>query len=141
DGIDAARQLETQNRHTEGLAMIGGMFATEAHEVFLRDTKLIAQGAEMLFDEIGAEAIVAGGNGSMRGEDNFARDLAGRGIEVESFFFHAGTNRLKNCETAVALVEMQDAWRDAHCFESTEAADTQEKFLTDTCAGVAAVKT
>ena len=54
DGIDAARELEAEDGHAERLAVIGGMFAAEAHEVFVRDAELVAQGAEVLFDEVGA---------------------------------------------------------------------------------------
>ena len=138
--VDAAGKLETEDGHAEGLTMIGGMFAAEAHEVLVGDTELIAQRSEVFFDEVGTEAIVAGGNGRMGGEDDFAGNLAGGGVEVEPFFFHAGADGLKNGEAAVAFIEMQHAGRDAHGLERAEPANAEEKFLANAGARVAAVE-
>ena len=140
DGVDAARELEAEHGHAEGLAVVGGMFAAEAHEVFVGDAELIAQRAEVFFDEVGTEAVVAGGNGRVGGEDDFAGNLAGGGVEVEPFFFHAGADGFEHGEAAVAFVEMQHAGRDAHGLERAEAADAEQQLLADAGARVAAVE-
>ncbi len=79
-----------------------GVFAAEAHEIFMRDAELITQRPKVLFDEIGAEAVVTGRDGRVRGKDNFARDGTGRGVEVEAFFDDPAANRFKDGETAVS---------------------------------------
>jgi hypothetical protein len=117
------------------------MFAAEAHEIFMGDAELVAQRSEVFFDEVRTEAIVAGGDGSVRGEDDFAGNLAGGGVEVEAFFFHARTDRFKNRETAVTLVEMKDTRGDTHGLEGAKAADAEQKFLPDAGAGVSTIKT
>ena len=79
----------------------------------------------------GLEAIMAGGDGRVGGEDDFAGNLAGGGVEVEAFFVHARADGFKDGEAAVAFVEMQDAGRDAHGLERAEAADAEQQFLTN----------
>ena len=140
DGVGAAGELEAEHGHAEGLAVVAGMLAAEAHEVFVRDAELVAQRSEVLFDEVGAEAVVAGGDGRVGGEDDFAGNLAGGGVEVEAFFFHAGADGFEDGEAAVAFVEMENAGRDAHGLERAEAADAEQQLLADAGAGVAAVE-
>ncbi len=106
----------------------------------MRDAELLAQGSEVLFDELGTEAVVAGGDGCVRGEDDLARDLAGGVVEVHALFVHAGANGFEDCEAAVAFVEVEDAGGDAHGLESAEAADAEEQLLADAGAAVSAVE-
>src|SRR5579863_3982818 len=129
NGIDAARKFEAENGHAERLAVVSGMLAAEAHEIFLGDTELIAQGAEVFLDELRTEAVVAGGDGGVGGENDFARNVAGGGVKVEAFLFHAGTDGFKDGETAVTFVEVKDAGRNAHRLERAESSDAEEKFL------------
>ena len=105
DGVGAARKLEAEHGHAERLVLIGGMLAAEAHQVLVRDAQLVAQRAEVLFDQVGTEAVVAGGNGRVGGEDDFAWNLAGRGVKVDAFFFHAPADGFEHGETAVAFVQ------------------------------------
>ncbi len=119
---------------------VGGMFAAEAHQVFVGDAELVAQRSEVFFDQVGIEAVVAGRDGRVGGEDDFAWNLAGSGVEVEPFFFHARADGLKDGEAAVAFVEMQDAGRDAHGLERAESANAEKQFLANAGAGVAAVE-
>ncbi len=76
DGVGAARELEAQHGHAEGFVVVGWLHAAKAHQIIVRDAELVAQGSEMLFDEIGTEAVVAGGHGCVRGEDDLARNHA-----------------------------------------------------------------
>ena len=78
DRVHAPRQLQAQHRHAEGLAVVRGMLAAEAHQVLVRDAQLLAQRAQVLFDQVGAEAVVAGGHRRVRGKDHLARNLARR---------------------------------------------------------------
>ena len=94
----------------------------------------------MLFDELGAEAVVAGGDGCVRGEDDLAGDLTGGVVEVHAFFEHASANGLEDCEAAVAFVEVKDSGSDAHGLEGAEAAYAEEELLTDAGAAVSAVE-
>ena len=75
------------------------------------------------------ETVVAGGNRSMRRKDDFAWNLAGCGVEVQPFFFHPGTNGLKDRESAMAFIQMQHAGRDAHGLQRAETANPEQKFL------------
>ena len=61
-------------------------------------------------------------------------------VEVDAFFLHAVANGLEDGEAAVALVEMQNARRDAHGLEGAKAADAEQQFLADAGAAVAAVE-
>ena len=123
-----------------GSCAVGWVDAAEGEELVLRDAELLAQGAEVLFDELGAEAVVAGGDGCVGGEDDLARDLAGGLVEGDAFFDHAIADGLEDCEAAVALVEVKDPGGDAHGLECAEAADAEEELLTDAGAAVAAVE-
>ena len=61
-------------------------------------------------------------------------------IEVQALFFHAVANGLEDREAAVALVQVQNAGRDAHGLERAKAADAEQQFLANAGAGVAAVE-
>ena len=75
----------------------------------------------MLFDEIGIKAVVARGDRGVRGEDDFARNLVCSSHEIHALFLHATANRFENSEAAVAFVQVQNAGRDAHGSERSEA--------------------
>src|ERR1700676_2752448 len=94
----------------------------------------------MFFDEIRIEAVMTGGNGSVRGEDDFAGDAGNGGIESDAFFLHAGANRFEDDKAAVTFVQMKHAGTDAHGFEGAETSDTEKQFLADASARVAAVE-
>ena len=75
----------------------------------MRNPQLIAQRAQVLLDQVGAEAVVTGGYGRMRGEDDFAGHLAGGGVEVHTFFLHSVANGLEDYKAAVTFIEMKHA--------------------------------
>ena len=85
------------------------------------------------------EAIMASRDRSMSSEDDFARDLAGGGRKVQAFFLHAVSNCLKDGETAVSFVQVKDAREDAHGLECAESADSEQQFLANAGATIAAV--
>ena len=94
----------------------------------------------MLLDQIAVEPVMTGGHGRVGGEDHFARNLHGSGVEVQAFFLHAIADGFQHGEAAVALVEMEHAGRDAHGLEGTKAADAEQQLLTNAGASVAAVE-
>src|SRR5208282_4984757 len=138
--IGAAGKFEPQDRHAELFLVVVGAHASEAHQIIVREAKLITQGPQMLFDEIGIEAVVTGRDRGVRGEDDFARNLARGGHKIHALFLHATANRLENCEAAVAFVQMKHSRRDAHGSECTEAAHAQQKFLAYAGAAIAAIE-
>ena len=140
DSVGAARKTEAENRHAESFLMIGGLFAAQAHQAFRREAEFVAQGTEMFFDEIGIEAVVAGGNGRVRGENDFARNTRHGGVERDAFFLHAGADGFEDDKAAVTFIQVHHAGADAHGFEGAETADAEQQFLADAGAGVTAVK-
>jgi hypothetical protein len=86
--IGAPRKLQAQHGHAETFVAVG-ILAAQRHEGFLGKTERLAQRSEVLFDQIGVEAIVAGGHGSVGGENHFAGNARHGLIEADAFFFHA----------------------------------------------------
>ena len=138
--IHAPRQLQAQHRHAEGLAVVRGMLAAKAHQVFVRDAQLLAQRPQVLLDQVGAEAVVTRGHRRVRGKDHLARNLPRGRVEIQAFLFHASANRLEDREAAVAFVQVQNAGRNAHGLERAKTAHAQQQLLPDARARVAAVK-
>ena len=117
-----------------------GIFAAERHQAVMREAEIFAERSQMLFNQIRAEAVVAGGHRRVRGEDDFAGDAVDGVVEIQAFFLHAIANRFEHRESAMAFVEMQHARRDAHRFQRAEAADAEQQFLADADARIAAVE-
>jgi hypothetical protein len=140
DGIHAPRQLQAQHRHAKILLAVGGIFAAKAHQILVRNAQRIAQRPQVLLDQVGAEAVVSRRHRRVRGKDHLARNLAGSGVEVQAVILHAAANGLEDRESAVALVQVQNARRDAHGFKRAIAAHSQQQLLPDACARVTAVK-
>jgi hypothetical protein len=65
------------------------MLASQRHEIFLGKSQGLAQRSEVLFDQIGIEAVMPGRNGRVRGEDDFPCDPRHGLIEADAFFDHA----------------------------------------------------
>ena len=97
-------------------------------------------GPEVLVDEGGGEAVVAGRHGRVGGEDDLRRDAAQGFPRVDAFDDHALADDLERGERAVAFVEMEDARRDAERRQGAHAADAEQQFLPDADAVVAAVE-
>src|SRR5262249_2115676 len=95
----------------------------------------------MLFNQIAIEAIVAGGNGRVSGEYDFARDPAYGFVKADAFFLHTIANGFQNRKCAVAFIEVQHAGRDSHGFQSTKTANTKKQLLADPYVAVATVQT
>ncbi len=83
---------------------------------------------------------MAGRYGCVRGEDDLAGDLASGLVEGDALFVHAIPNGLEDCEAAVAFVEVKDTGGDAQGVECAETTYSEEEFLADASAAVAAVE-
>ncbi len=140
DGVGAMRRLQRQDRHAEGLVAVRRVDAAQAEETLAIDAKRFAQRAQVLVDEGGAEAVVAGRHGRVRREDDLRRDAAQGLPRVDALDDHTLAHDLERGERAVALVEMEDAWRDAERRQRAHAADAEQQLLPDADAVVAAVE-
>src|ERR1700680_1886383 len=95
----------------------------------------------MFFDQTCIEAVVTGRNWRMGREDNFAGDARNGTVEIQAFFFHPASNRFEDSKPAVAFVQVQNAWRNAHRLQGAEAAHAQQQFLADSKAVIASIET
>ena len=140
DGVGAARELEADDRHAERFVFVLRFDAAEAHELCGRDAELVAKRAEMFFDEVRGEPVVAGGHGRVGGEDGVMGDFAEGFVEREAVVGHALANDFERGEGAVAFVQVVDARHDAERAKRFDAADAEHEFLADAGAHVAAVE-
>ena len=121
-------------------ARVVRVHASEREERVVRQAQAVAHRTEVLFDEIGREAIVAGRHRRMRGEHHLRGDATRGFFEADAFAVHAAANELERGERAVPLVEMDDAGRDAERGERLDAADAEQQLLPDADTVVAAVE-
>ena len=140
DRVGAAGKQEAENGHTEWFMVILGMLAAKPHQPVLRNAQLVAQGAQVLLDQIAWEPVVTGGHRGVGGEDHFARNLMRSGVEIQAFFLHAIANRLQHRETAVPLIEVENTRSNAHGLEGAKAADAEEQLLANAGAPVSAIE-
>src|SRR5208283_2135385 len=138
--IGAARELQPEHSHAKTFVAIR-MLASQRHETFPGKAEALAQRSEMLFDQIGIEAIVAGGHGSVGRENHFPRYPRHRLIEADAFFHHALPNGFQHGKSAVPFVEVKNPRGDTERFQRAQTAYTQQYFLVHTHAAIAAVQT
>ena len=82
DGVRPPRELQTQHGHAEVLAVVLRLDAAEAHQLLKRNAQLVAQRAEVLFDQSAVETVVPGGHGGVRRESRMLGDLPQRFIKT-----------------------------------------------------------
>ena len=137
--IGAPRELQAEHGHAETFVAFG-MLAPQGHESFPGKTEALAERTEVLFDEIGIEAIMAGGHGSVGGEDHFTGNPRHGLLEADALFFHALANGFEDHKCAMSFVQVQDARGDAERFQSAQTAHAKEQFLMHAHAAVAPVQ-
>ena len=120
--------------------MILGADAAETQELVLRQTQRAAQRFQVVVDQLGREAIVAGVDRRVGGEDRALGDLLGAGPEVGAGQLHAQAGVLQGGERAVAFVEVQPTPVDAGGAQGADAAHAQQQLLADADALVAEVE-
>ena len=139
-GVGPAGELQPQHGHAERLVLVLRLDAPQAHQLLGRDAQLVAQRAEVLFDQVAVEAVVAGGHGRVRGEHRVLGHLAQRRVEAHAVVLHPRADGFQRGERAVAFVEMIDAGRDAQGLQCPHAAHAGHQLLADAGAVVAAVE-
>ena len=120
---------------------LSGFSRPSAMKAFLGKTESLAQRSEVLFDQIGIEAIMAGGHGSVGGEDHFPGNPRHGLLEADALFFHALANRFQDRKSAVPFVQVKNTRGDAKRFQSAQSTHAQKQFLVHANAAIAAVQT
>ena len=138
NGIGAPREAEAEHGHAETFVAFG-ILASQGHETLLGKTERLAQRSEMLFDQIGIEAIVAGGHGSVGRKHHFTGNPRHGLLEADALFIHALANRFEHRKSAMPFVEVQDARSDAEGFQGAQAAHAEQQFLMDADPAIASV--
>src|ERR1039458_10690880 len=93
--IHAPRELQPQHGYAEWLLVVRRILAPKTHQRIVRKSQLLTQGPKVLLNQIRVEPVMACWHGSVRGKQNFTRNLTRRCVEVDSFFHHATANRLE----------------------------------------------
>ena len=123
--------LERQHGHAEPFTRVVRVHASEREQRVIRQPQAVAHRTEVLFDEIGREAIVAGRHRRVRREHHLRGDATGGFLEADAFGVHPAPNEFEGRERAVAFVEVDDAGRDAERGERLDAADAEQQLLPD----------
>ena len=107
------RELQPQHGHAEGFVLVLRFDAAQAHQLLEGNAQFVAERTKVLFNQVAVEAVVAGGNRRVRGEDRAMGHFAQADFEAHAVFLHPLADRLQRGERAVAFVEMINARRDA----------------------------
>ena len=138
--VGAMTALEREHGHAELFARVVRVHASEREEGVVGQPERVAQRAEVLFDEVGRKAIVAGRHRRVRREHDL-RGHAARGfVDADAFGLHPAANQLERGKRTVPFVEVNDTRRDAERGQRLDAADAEQQFLPDANAVVAAVE-
>ena len=100
----------------------------------------LADLAEVLLDELGTEAVVAGGDRGMGREAGHGGHVAHGLAEGDLLGLHLGADHLQAGEGAVPLIQMDHGRGNPHRVQGSDAADAQQQLLPDAHAGVAPVE-
>ncbi len=94
----------------------------------------------MFLDQVGIEAVVPGGNGRVRRENNLARNARDGGVKPDAFIFHPHANGFEDGEGAVTFVEVKDARSNSESFQGAQSTHAEEQLLANANAQVASVQ-
>ena len=140
DRVDVAGEIHPEDGHAEVLVRVGGVLASQSHQRVVRKPQLLAEGAEVLFDQGRVKVVVTGDHGGMGGEDRLLGHLTGGVLERHPVVVHLLANHLQRGEGVVPLVEVIDAGGDSQGPQRAHPADPRDNLLTDTGAVVPAVE-
>ncbi len=101
--VGTARELQPQHGHAEAFAFVVRLDAPQPHQLFVGDAQLVAQRAQVLFDQSAVKAVVAGGHGRVGGEDGVAGHFAQGAVEAQAVVLHPLANGLERGRTRCAL--------------------------------------
>ena len=124
---------EAQREHGEAelLSVVSGILPAQTQEVLPREPQLRRNCAEVLLHERRRKALVARGDGSMRGEDVRRPDRLPGLVEGELVLLHEQADPLEAEEGGVALVHVHAGRGDAQGPEGPDAPDPEEDLLLD----------
>src|SRR5678816_3791503 len=117
------------------------ILSPKAQEGFGCEAEPVSHGPEVFLEERRVEAVMAGGDGCVRRENNLSRDAGRCFVEVDTFLLHPITNRLENCKRAMPFVQVKDSRGEPHRLERPVSADTQQKLLPDAYTPIATIQT
>ncbi len=130
------RKPEGERRQAEAVA--GGGVA-ECKQALGRDAGALRQVADVTDDELLAEDLVAGRDRRVGREDGRATHLVQRVVGRD-----AGLDKrpraLDRQEGRMALVHVEDGWRDSERRQRADAADAEQQLLADPVLAIAAVE-
>src|SRR5579871_6817462 len=122
DSVGMSRQTKSKNSHAKQFFRVRRILAAQAQQSVLRKSERLAERPDMLFDQVGVESIVSGGDGSVCGENNLAGDSRYRRVKSDAFVFHAHANRFQHRKGAVTFIQVQNAGSNAQRSQSSESA-------------------
>ena len=140
DRVGVMRQLQRQHRHAERLVRVARIDAGPSPAALAVDAHRLAQRPEVLLDEIGRKAVVAGRDGRVGREDDVRGDEAQRLAGRQALALHALPHELERREGAVAFVQVGDAGRVAERAQRPRPADAEQQLLADAGPLVAAIE-
>jgi hypothetical protein len=94
----------------------------------------------MLFHQARVEAIVAGGDGRVRGEDGAVGRFTQRFVERQPVVGHSLANDFQRRECAMPFVQVIDARHDAQRPQHLDTADAEHKLLADAGPHISAIE-
>ena len=139
DAVAMAAEAKGKNGHAKFFAEVGGILAAEGQEVLLADAEIVGVAADVFDREFWIEAVIAGRDGRVRGEDAGIGDATDGGGAIDRFA-HQQRDSVEGGEGGVTLVHVNDGWGLADRVERDDPADAQENLLLDAVFAVAAVK-
>ena len=129
--VRVARHLEGEHGHAQRLARVLGPHAAQAQELLPRQPQRQAQRLEVLVDQLGRKAVVAGVDRRVRREHRGLRHVLRDVGERATGLDHAQACVLERGEGAVALVQVQAAPVDTAGAQRADAAHAEQQLLPD----------
>ena len=140
DGVAEGGGLHGEDGHGKRFVGIGACGASQSQECIQIDAGLSAVELEVFADQAGVEAVKAGGDGGVGGENVVgARGVQGF-VESQTLFGHQDADALDGQERRVAFVHVIDGGVESQGFERAQAADAEDDFLANALEIVAAVE-
>ena len=94
----------------------------------------------MLFNQIRVKSIVAGRHRRMGCENHLSRNAAHRFVEADTFILHPVSDCFEHRKGAVPFIQMKHTGSDSHGSQGTETSDSEQEFLANSNASIAAIE-
>ena len=139
DAVAMAAEAQGEDGHAKFFAAIGGILAAQGEEILFADAEIVGVTADVFESEFWIEAVIAGGDRRVGGEDAGVGDAADGGREIDAAARETG-DAFEGGEGGVAFVHVNDSRGLADGIEGDQSADAEENFLPDAVFAVAAVE-